>query len=185
MNATAGRIATADPVAGFRNLVLSVWNGARHPQALLVYLLVAGGHFTEHLVQIGQVYLLGWPIRKAGGILGLWFPGLATSEVLHTAYNSAQLTGLILLAPGFRGTGWARRFWTIAIVAQSWHFLEHVLLQVQYLTGYYLFEMVRQTSLLELFFPRVELHFVYNLLAFTPTFIAIVLRLRQRAVEGK
>ena len=44
---------------------------------------------------------------------------------------------------------------------------------MQYLTGSYLFGASRQTSLLELFFPRVGLHFTYNLLAFIPTILAI------------
>ena len=90
--------------------------------------------------------------------MGEWFPGLAASEVLHMGYNSLQLTGLILLLPGFKGR--ARRWWTLALVFQSWHFLEHVLLQVQFLTGYYLFNDVKQTSLLEVFLPaaRVALH---------------------------
>jgi hypothetical protein len=160
-------------------VVWDVLNGTKHIRALWLYMLVAGGHFFEHLVQISQVYLLGIAPKDAGGVLGQWLPGLATNEVLHMSYNSLQLTGLILLWPGFRHSGRAKIWWQIAIVAQIWHFLEHVLLQVQYLTGYYLFESVRQTSLLELFFPRVELHFIYNLLAFTPTVIALILYLHQ------
>ena len=109
------------------------------------------------------------------GILGLWFPGLAANEVLHMTYNSLQLTGLVLLWYGFRRYKHASKWWNIALIAQSWHFLEHTILQIQYLTGYYLFGASRQTSLLEFFFPRIELHFAYNLLAFTPTAIALSL----------
>jgi len=118
---------------------------------------------------------LHWHPRIAGGILGLYYPKLAQNEVLHIAYNSAQLTGLILLFPGFQqSSNAARRWWNIALVAQSWHFFEHVLLQVQYISGIYLFGASRQTSLLEFFFPRVQLHLTYNLLALIPTAIAVI-----------
>ena len=167
---------TISKIANYlRYFLIDTLNTKKHWQALVVYFFVVAGHFTEHLVQISQVYFLGWSTRKAGGILGLWFPGLAASEVLHMAYNSLQLTGLILLWYGFRNYKNAAKWWNVALIAQSWHFLEHTILQVQYLTGYYLFGASRQTSLLEFFFPRIELHFGYNLLAFTPTAIALCL----------
>ena len=141
--------------------------------------LIVLGHFAEHLVQVYQIYVLHWHPRLAGGILGLYYPKLAQNEVLHIAYNSAQLTGLILLWAGFqRSSKAARCWWNVALVAQSWHFFEHVLLQVQYITGNFLFDASRQTSLLELFFPRVELHLTYNLLAIIPTAIAVIFYLR-------
>jgi hypothetical protein len=43
----------------------------------------------------------------------------------------------------------------------------------QYLTGYYLFGAPHQISILQLWFPRAELHFVYNLLVFIPMVIAV------------
>ena len=150
-----------------------------HLRTLLFYSLVVLGHFGEHLVQAYQVFVLHWHLRIAGGVLGFYYPKLAQNEVLHIAYNSAQLTGLILLFPGFqRSSKGARRWWNVALVAQSWHFFEHVLLQVQYITGNYLFGASRQTSLLELFFPRIQLHLTYNLLALIPTAIAVVFYIR-------
>lgn len=163
------------PVSAF---VLDTLNGTGHVRSLFAYLLVVAGHFSEHLTQVAQVYLLGWQPRLAGGILGLWLPGLARSEVLHMGYNSLQLTGLILLLPGFRGR--ARAWWLLALAAQSWHFLEHVLLQIQYLSGNYLFGADAQRSLLEFFFPRIELHLVYNLLVFVPTVLAVISHLRTK-----
>lgn len=144
-------------------------------KVIVAFMVVAGGHFAEHLIQIFEYLVLGWPAKQSGGILGLWFPGLAASEYLHSGWNTLQLTGLILLWPLFRRKGKASLFWKLAMVAQSWHWLEHVLLQVQYLTGYYLFHAIKQQSILELFFPRIELHFVYNLLSFMPTLIAVLL----------
>jgi hypothetical protein len=144
-----------------------------HARALIFYLILVAGHFSEHLAQLIQVYALGWSARIAGGILGLWFPGFAASEILHMAYNSLQLTGLIVLLPGFKGL--ARRFWILALVFQSWHFLEHVFLQVQYLSGHYFLGAIRQMSFLEVFFPRLQLHFVYNTLVLVPTLIATII----------
>ena len=145
-------------------------------QALSFNLLIVAGHFAEHLIQMYQLYVLHMHPKLAGGILGLYFPQLAQNEVLHIAYNSLQLMGLLVLLPGFlKQESKAKLCWRVAIVAQSWHFFEHVLLQVQYLTGQYLFGALHQKSLLEFLFPRAELHFTYNLLAFTPTLIAVCL----------
>ncbi|MEZ4606252.1 MAG: hypothetical protein R2865_05465, partial [Deinococcales bacterium] len=151
----------------------------RHRLALYLYLALVAGHFSEHLLQLVQVYWLGWSPRLAGGLLGLYFPSLAASEVLHMTYNSLQLTGLIILLPGFKGL--ARRLWLIALVFQSWHFIEHAFLQIQYLTGHYFLGAIKQMSFLEIFFPRLELHFVYNLLVFVPTILASLIYLKNFA----
>jgi len=143
---------------------------------------VVASHLAEHVVQMVQLHALGRSVREAGGVLGLWLPELNRSEILHTAYNSVQLTGLILLLPTFKGA--PRRWWTLALVLQGWHWLEHVLLQVQYLTGYFVFNAMKQTSLLELFFPRSELHFAYNLAVFIPIVVAVELHCRNRIRAG-
>ena len=154
--------------------------------SLLVYLSIVAGHFAEHIIQLYQLYVLHMHPKLAGGILGVYFPQLAQNEVLHIGYNSLQLTGLLLLLPAFiRIGGKAKLWWRIAIIAQSWHFFEHVLLQVQFLTGQYLFGATHQTSLFEFVFPRAELHFTYNLLAFTPTMIAVVFYFIQRQRQSK
>ncbi len=171
------------PYLNWAETLVSIVRGSRHPRALALYLLLGAGHFAEHVAQLVQVYGRGWSPRAAGGLLGEWLPGLAASEVLHMGYNSLQLTGLILLFPGFKGR--ARTWWTVALVFQSWHFLEHVLLQVQFLTGYYLFNALKQTSLLEIFFPRLQLHFVYNLLVFIPIVVAGFLYVTQRRRDSR
>lgn len=163
-----------------RTFVLDVLNGSKHAQALIAYSLVVFGHFSEHLVQVGQVFWFGWARAEAGGILGLYFSGVAENEFLHFTYNGFQLTGLILLAYGFRRHKAAHRFWIVALVAQSWHWLEHAFLIVQMLTGHYFYAAVKQMSVLERFAPRIELHFVYNLAVFVPTVIAIALYAWQR-----
>lgn len=148
----------------------------RHAVLLWLYLLLVFLHWSEHLMQIYQVYILGWLPKEAGGILGLWYPWLAAAEVLHFAYNALQLAGLVALRRDV--TGRARAWWDVAIAAQSWHFLEHLLLQVQWLTGVYLFGASQQMGIGQLWFPRLELHFAYNLMVFVPTLVASVLYFR-------
>ena len=124
-----------------------------HTIALVIYLFIVFGHFAEHLIQLFQIYVLHMHPKLAGGILGLYYPQLAQNEVLHIAYNSLQLTGLLVLLPGFLDLGGrAKVWWRVAIITQSWHFFEHVLLQAQFLTGNYLFGANHQKSLLNLSF---------------------------------
>jgi hypothetical protein len=84
-----------------------------------------------------------------------------------------MLAGLILLRPGF--TGEARRWWTVALVIQWWHFVEHFLLLIQAQTGDHLLGRPVPTSVLQLVFPRVELHLAYNALVFVPMAYAVLL----------
>jgi hypothetical protein len=168
-----------------RSLVIDVLNGGSHLPALLVYLLIVGAHFAEHALQIVQVFALGWDRPDAGGLLGLVFPIAAANETLHFTYNTLQLTGLILLAPGFRGFPAALRWWLAALALQSWHWLEHAFLIGQFVTGIYFYGAIKQMSILERFVPRIELHFAYNLLAFVPTVVALTLYLRARSSEKR
>ena len=73
--------------------------------------------------------MLGWPRPQAGGVLGLWFPFLVSSEILHYGYAIVMLIGLWMLRKGF--TGLSRKWWTVALVIQFWHHIEHALLQTQ------------------------------------------------------
>jgi hypothetical protein len=141
-------------------------NSQWHRKALWLFMVVVFGHWAEHLLQVYQVYMLGWLPSEAGGMLGLAFPRLAQSEVLHMVYNVSLFAGVLLLRPAFVGRG--RKWWSIALVFQTWHLFEHTLLQVQWLTGSFLFGAAQQTSILQLWVPRVELHFLYNLIVFIP-----------------
>jgi hypothetical protein len=143
-----------------------------HEIALWLYMVIVFGHWVEHVAQVYQVYIMGWLPKEAGGALGLWFPKLAEAEVLHFTYNLFLLTGIILLRSGFRNR--ARTFWNLALIAQGWHFFEHTLLQIQWLTGYYLFGASEQIGIGQLWLPRVELHFLYNLIVFIPMVIGMV-----------
>jgi hypothetical protein len=145
-------------------------NGPWHQKALWVTVAIVFGHLAEHLTQVYQVYAMGWLPKEAGGILGLWYPWLAQSEVLHIAYNSSMWIGLFLLRPGV--TGKARKWWNVALVLQTWHFFEHLLLQYQYISGNNFFGASERMGFGQLLLPRVELHFIYNLVVFIPFVVA-------------
>lgn len=147
-------------------------NGARHETALRVFMAIVLAHWAEHLVQAIQIYLLGWPVPQARGIVGYFFPILIASESLHYGYAVVMLAGLWLLRPGFTGVE-DRRWWTIALGIQFFHHIEHFVLLSQYLLGHNLMGRPVPTSLVQLWVPRVELHLFYNTIVFIPMVIAM------------
>jgi ubiquinone/menaquinone biosynthesis C-methylase UbiE len=86
------------------------------------------------------------------------------------------LVGLILLRPGFVVR--ARVWWTVALVIQFWHHIEHLLLLIQAQTHTFFFGGTVPTSVLQTVFPHVELHLFYNSIVFVPMVIAVYLHLR-------
>jgi hypothetical protein len=58
---------------------------------------------------------------------------------------------------------------------QCWHFVEHFLLLIQAQTHDHLLGRPVPTSVLQLAFPRVELHLAYNALVFVPMAYAVSL----------
>lgn len=145
----------------------SVW----HEKGVWAYVILVVFHQLEHIVQAFQVFVLRMPRPQSLGLLGFVFPALVRTEILHFAFAVFTLAGLLLLYPAFRGR--ARLWWVIAIVFQTWHFLEHALLQGQVLFGFNLFGASVPTSLLQLWIPRVELHLIYNTLVTVPTVLGI------------
>jgi hypothetical protein len=153
------------------NLLIARLNGPWHRQALRIFLIIVLAHWVEHVMQAIQVYALGWPRPQANGALGMVFPWLVTSEWLHYIYAFVMLIGLFVLRPAFVGR--ARRWWTIALVIQIWHHFEHLLLLGQALTHTTLFGRPVPTSILQLVFPRMELHLFYNAVVFVPMLIGM------------
>jgi hypothetical protein len=147
----------------------SVW----HRRALNFFMFIVLAHWAEHLTQAVQIYVLGWPRPQAGGVLGLFFPWLVSSELLHYGYAIVMLIGLWILRAGFSGT--SRKWWTIALVIQFWHHIEHAVLQYQALTGHYWFGSPVPISFVQLLMPkfRPELHLFYNAIVFIPMVIAV------------
>lgn len=146
---------------------------------LFAFLMV--GHWAEHLVQAYQVWALGYERHHAGGILGQFFPWLMHSEWLHFAYAVLTFAGLVLLYRAFSGT--ALMWWKAALVIQAWHLVEHSLLFAQAQGGFLLWGAKEPTSVVQLFFPRIELHLFYNSMVTIPIVVAMLLRWRSPASQ--
>jgi hypothetical protein len=116
----------------------------------------------------------------------LWYPWLIKSEVLHYAYALVMLVGIWVLRKGFTGT--ARTWWTVALVIQFWHHIEHLLLIAQAAMHHNFWGKPVPFSVLQLVIPRVELHLFYNTIVFVPMVIGMYYHMfppageRERAV---
>ena len=148
-------------------------NSEWHKRSLQLFMFIVLAHWAEHLVQAVQIYLLGWPRPQAGGVLGLWFPFLVSSELLHYGYAIVMLVGLWMLRKGFTGT--SRKWWTAALVIQFWHHIEHAMLQTQAILQHNLLGSPLPLSFLQMVFPknRVEIHLFYNAIVFIPMIIGM------------
>jgi hypothetical protein len=136
-------------------------------------MMIVLGHWAEHLAQAWQVYYLGWPRPEAKGVLGLFYPWLVDSEVLHYGYALIMLIGIWVLRKGFTGT--SRNWWTVSLVIQFWHHIEHAVLQWQALTHHNWLGSPVPLSFLQMVFPksRVEIHLFYNSVVFIPMIVAM------------
>jgi len=161
------------PVASVDFSFFEKLNSVWHKRALNLLMVVVLAHWAEHLAQAYQVYVLGWPRPRAGGVLGLFFPWLVSSELMHYGYALVMLVGIWTLRKGFTGT--SRKWWTAALVIQFWHHIEHAVLQWQALTHHYWFGSPVPTSFLQLLFPkfRIEIHLFYNAIVFIPMMIGM------------
>src|SRR5215470_1562351 len=83
--------------ASFYEKLNSVW----HERALQLFMAIVLAHWGEHLFQAYQIFVMGWPRPKANGLIGLWYPWLIKSEVLHYAYALVMLAGIWILRKGF------------------------------------------------------------------------------------
>jgi hypothetical protein len=142
-----------------------------HERALQFFMFIVLAHWGEHLFQAYQIYVMHWPRPKALGMLGLFYPWLIKSEALHYGYALVMLIGLWLLREGFSGV--SRTWWTVALVIQFWHHIEHALLIGQATLHHNLWHKPVPCSVLQLVFPRVELHLFYNTIVFIPMVIAM------------
>jgi hypothetical protein len=168
-------------IANDNRRAVSWVNGAGHRLALGALMFIVLAHWAEHLTQAVQIWGLGRPPPQARGVLGQYFPWLVASETLHYGYAILMLIGLFALRNGFAGS--ARTWWTVALVIQFWHHIEHLLLLIQAQTHHYLFGAAVPTSILQQIYPRVELHLFYNTIVFVPMVIAMYVHLRPKDVE--
>jgi hypothetical protein len=165
--------------------VRSTWlvelNGRYHEKALAVFMVIVAAHWGEHVAQAYEIWVLHWPTADANGLLGIPFPWLIKTEWLHYGFAVLMLAFLWVLKDGF--TGRSRRLWNIALGIQFWHHIEHLLLLLQASFGFRLFGGDVPTSVLQYFFPRVELHLFYNAIVTIPMVIAVVVHRRANAAE--
>ena len=168
--------AHADAIPHSGQSLVDRLNGRHHELALRVFMIVVLAHWGEHLFQAVQIYMLGWPVPKALGLLGLFYPWLIKSEALHYGYALVMLAGLWIFRPGFTGVK-DRRWWTIALGIQFWHHIEHLLLITQATIGHNLLGRPVPTSVLQIWLPRVELHLFYNTIVFIPMVIGMYFHL--------
>lgn len=131
----------------------------------ILYLVVIF-HFLEHVAQMFELYFLHWSRPDCLGLLGLWQPWLMRSEWLHYGFALYMLLALCYFIDRANNKVW----WMRAIYLQHYHHLEHVLLLAQALSGV---AMVNRISIGGLFFPRLELHFFYNLMVLIPMSLGI------------
>jgi hypothetical protein len=162
---------------------LTSLNTQGHHTALNVFMVIVLAHWAEHIAQAIQIWVLGWPVPQARGLLGTWFPWLVTSEAMHYGFALIMLIGLFVLRGGF--TGAARTWWTIALGIQFWHHIEHLLLLGQATFHANLLGKPVPTSIVQLLIPRVELHLFYNSIVFIPMVVALYLHRRPPAAERR
>jgi len=151
----------------------------RHGMMLKLFVVIMIAHWMEHIVQAYQVYVMGYERHHAMGLLGQFYPWLVHSEWMHFGYAVLTALGLVILRGGF--TGAARVWWDTAVIIQIWHLFEHTLLFVQAQGGFTLWGANEPTSVLQLFWPRIELHLFYNSVVTAPIVIAMVVSQRGRS----
>jgi hypothetical protein len=137
-----------------------------HKLGLQIFMVIVLAHWAEHLAQAFQIYVLHWPIPESRGVLGLWFPWLIKSELLHYLYALIMIIGLWVFRKGFQGVSYT--WWMVAFGIQFWHHIEHALLQTQAIIGHNLYGSPVPLSIIQLWIPRVELHLFYNTIVFIP-----------------
>jgi hypothetical protein len=165
--ASAQQVAVPMSHSSFYDKLNTRW----HKPALQVFMFIVLAHWAEHIAQAWQIYVLGWPHHQANGVLGVFYPWLVHSEVLHYGYALVMLVGIWVLRGGF--VGLSRKWWTAALVIQFWHHIEHALLITQATIHHNFFGSAVPTSILQLVFPRVELHLFYNTVVFIPMVIGM------------
>jgi len=146
-------------------------NSTWHERALWIYTAIVLAHWGEHLVQTFQIYVLGWRVPDAKGVLGLWFPALISSELLHYGYALVMVVFFWILRKGFVGRSYT--WWMVAFWIQFWHHIEHALLQGQAIVGHNLFGSPVPMSIAQLVVTRVELHLFYNTIVTIPMVVAM------------
>lgn len=130
----------------------------------ITVLFVQGAHMVEHVAQVIQKFILGYP--DAHGLLGSIFD----FEWVHFIYNTTLEVALILILV------WCRRATShpgslslrVVVWLQGYHVIEHVVKMYQY----YVIGVTGPTKgILGFVFPVIWVHFWMNLIVY-----ALILR---------
>ena len=146
-------------------------------------MVIVLAHWAEHLFQAFQIYALGWPVPEARGLLGLYYPWLIKSEVLHYGYALVMLAGCGCFVPGFTGV---QRSAVVDHRTRDSVLPSHRTLPAassRRRSGHNFFGRPVPTSLIQLWMPRVELHLFYNTIVFIPMVIGMYYHLFPPAGE--
>ncbi|AIE73033.1 MULTISPECIES: hypothetical protein [unclassified Synechocystis] len=120
---------------------------------IFAFIIICLIHFAEHIFQLSQLYLLGWERPDCLGLLGVYFPELMRSQWLHFLYAVIMEIGLYVFLSLFGLT---------ALMLQTLHLGEHTIL---------LATVPNPWCIGEIWFPRIELHFFYNLVVLIPMMV--------------
>jgi len=142
-----------------------------HKAALQGFLAIVLFHWLEHIIQAYQFFVMNWTRPMSMGFLGMYYPWLMKSEVLHYGFALVMLIGLWVVRKGFTGTAYT--WWMISFWIQFWHHFEHFILFYQAQTQQFWFGGSVPTSVGQIWIPRIELHLIYNMLVFIPMVVAM------------
>ncbi|HEV2017509.1 MAG TPA: hypothetical protein VGQ98_04285, partial [Gemmatimonadaceae bacterium] len=78
---------TGGPSAGFYESLNTRW----HKVALQGFMAIVLFHWLEHIVQAYQFFVLHWSRPMSMGLVGMYYPWLMKSEVLHYGFALVML----------------------------------------------------------------------------------------------
>ncbi len=175
-----------NPISSAMRSLLHTLNGRWHRRAMMIFMAIILIHLSEHIAQIIQLWVLGWPRKECLGVLGLAYPWTMKTEWLHYGHALFMLVGLAVLRPAIV-ISQSLLWWNIAFAIQFWHHLEHALLLGQALIHDNFADFAAPVSIAQLvaqhfsgqaftgqpWLPRIELHLFYNLIVLIPMLIAL------------
>ncbi|MGI9076020.1 MAG: hypothetical protein ACR2G6_01680 [Gemmatimonadaceae bacterium] len=153
--------------AGFYDSLNTRW----HKVVLQSFMAIVLFHWLEHIVQAYQFFAMHWSRSMSMGLLGMYYPWLMKSEMLHYGFALVMLIGLWVVRKGFTGASYT--WWMVSFWIQFWHHFEHFILFYQAQTQLFWFGGTVPTSVGQIWIPRIELHLVYNVLVFIPMVVAM------------
>lgn len=100
--------------------------------ALSMLLVTQGLHTVEHIAQVVQYYVLGWPLKAANGLISP-----LNAEIVHFVWNVAVLLAVAyLIEVGLRNRWmWLLLIWAAAHTAEHTYIFANYLQDVQQLAS--------------------------------------------------